>query len=74
MYYYKQIDESGNTVSVLSCDQPLAESEMQVEIEQEEHDHYIANMPELEPEPEPPDYVISSDQIAAAYEEGVQEA
>lgn len=74
MYYYKQIDESGNTVSVLSCDQPLTKNETQIEILRDEYDQYISNMPEPEPEPEPPDYVISSDQIAAAYAEGVQEA
>lgn len=56
MYYYKQIDENGETISVLSCDQHLAESETQVEITEEEYNEYVANLPEPE-EPEPTDEI-----------------
>ena len=56
MYYYKQIDENGETVSVLSCDQHLKESETQIEITEEEYNEYIASLPEPE-EPEPTDEI-----------------
>lgn len=56
MYYYKQIDENGETVSVLSCNQHLSESETQVEITEEEYNEYIANLPEPE-EPQPTDEI-----------------
>ena len=73
MYYYKQIDENGETISVLSCDQHLAESETQIEITEEEYNEYIANLPEPK-ELEPTGYVITQAEIEAAYQEGVQEA
>lgn len=73
MYYYKQIDENGETMSVLSCDQRLRESETQVEITEEEYNEYIANLPEPEV-PAPTGYVITQAEIEAAYQEGVQEA
>lgn len=74
MYYYKQIDENGETISVLSCDQRLRENETQIEITEEEYNEYIANLPEPEEPPEPTGYVITQAEIEAAYQEGVQEA
>lgn len=73
MYYYKQIDENGEVVSVLSCDTHLTESETQIEITEEEYQAFIDALPEPE-EPEPTGYVITQAEIEAAYQEGVQEA
>lgn len=73
MFYYKQIDENGEIVSVLACDTHLRESDTQIEITKEEYDQIIASMPEPEV-PEPPEYTIAADEIDAAYREGVQEA
>ena len=55
-YYYKQIDENGEVISVLSCGNYLRESETQIQITEEEYNEYIASLPEPE-EPEPTDDV-----------------
>lgn len=48
MHYYKQIDETGNIISVLSCDMHLKESETQIEITEEEYNDFIESLPEPE--------------------------
>lgn len=73
MYYYKQIDENGETVSVLSCDQHLKESETQVEITEEEYQAFLDALPEPEV-PEQEGWVLTDKEIEEAYREGVQEA
>lgn len=48
MYYYKQIDENGEVVCVLSCDSYLKESETQIAITEEEYQAIIDAIPEPE--------------------------
>lgn len=74
MYYYKQLDENGEIVSVLSCETILAESEVQIALTEEEYLAIIEAIPEPEPLPEPSGYTITDAEIDAAYQEGVQEA
>lgn len=44
MYYYKQIDELGNVVALLTCDTHLESSESQIEITEEEYDELLQQM------------------------------
>ena len=53
-YYYKRIDENGNVVSLITCDQHLEESAEQIEITETEYAELYAALPQPE-EPEPED-------------------
>lgn len=46
MYYYKQIDENGNLVALLTCDTELLSSDFQIEITEEEYNTLLKVMQE----------------------------
>lgn len=48
MYYYKQIDQEGNIVALLTCNTHLESSESQIEITEEEYNELLAAMQEEE--------------------------
>ena len=48
-YYYKRIDENGNVVSLITCDQHLEESAEQIEITEAEYNELYALLPQPEP-------------------------
>lgn len=48
-YYYKRIDEEGNVVSLITCDQRLKESAEQIEITEAEYNELYALLPQPEP-------------------------
>ena len=56
MYYYKQIGEAGEVVSVLACETKLAESATQIAITEQEYLEIVEAIPEPE-EPEPTDEI-----------------
>lgn len=62
-YYYKRIDEEGNVVSLITCDQRLKESAEQIEITEAEYNELYALLPQPE-EPEPADDELT-DALAA---------
>lgn len=74
MYYYKQIGEAGEVVSVLACETNLAETETQVAITEQEYLEIVEAIPDPEPLPERNGYTLTQEEIDAAYQEGVQEA
>lgn len=58
-YYYKRIDEEGNVVSLITCDQYLKESAEQIEITEAEYDELYAALPKPEePEYDDPEEII----------------
>lgn len=46
MFYYKQIDEQGNVIAVLTCSMHLESSETQIELTEEEYNNLLAEMQE----------------------------
>ena len=74
MYYYKQMDENGNIVGVVCSEDYLQQNEFQQQITMMEYNAILEEIPEPEPEPEPSGYTITSEEIDAAYKEGVDEA
>lgn len=46
MHYYKQIDETGNLVALLTCDIALLSSDFQIEITEEEYNTLLKAMQE----------------------------
>ena len=74
MYYYKKMDENGNIVGVVCSEDYLLTNELQQEITVMEYEAILAEIPEPEPEPENTGYTITSEEIDAAYREGVDEA
>lgn len=60
-YYYKRIDEEGNVVSLITCDQHLKESAEQIEITEAEYNELYA----LLPQPEEPADDELADALAA---------
>ena len=53
MYYYKQIDNEGNVIAVLTCSMHLESSDTQIELTEEEYNQLLAEMQEeQEAEPE----------------------
>lgn len=67
MYYYKRIDEAGNVVSLITCDQHLKESAEQIEITETEYNELYAALPQ----PEETNEATEADYIAALEDLGV---
>ena len=72
-YYYKRIDEDGNVVSLITCDQHLAESAEQIEITETEYAELYAALPQPE-EPETneateADYIASLEELGVTFDE-----
>lgn len=44
MYYYKQIDELGNVVALLTCDTHLESVAFQIEITEDEYNELLQQM------------------------------
>ena len=51
-YYFKRIDAEGNVISLITCNQQLKESTVQLEITETEYNELYA----LLPQPEEPEY------------------
>ena len=43
-YYYKQIDQQGNVLALLTCDTHLGSSDFQIEITEEEYNTLLRSM------------------------------
>ena len=52
MYFYRQLDENGNLLSLQSCSAQLQESETLISISEEEYEQELATLPEAETAPE----------------------
>ena len=68
IYYYKRIDTDGNVVSLITCDQPLAESVEQKEISKEEYDELYVLLPRSE-ETNEADYIESLESLEVSFNE-----
>lgn len=72
MYYYKQIDETGELLLLLTYDaQPSGLSADIVEISAEEYDALMAELAASRPEPEPAPEYVSTSELEQAIAEGV---
>lgn len=72
MYYYKQIDETGELLLLLTYDaQPSGLAAGIVEISAEEYEALMAKIAASRPEPEPAPEYVSTDELETAIAEGV---
>ena len=72
-YYYKRIDAEGKVISLITCDQHLAESAEQLEITEAEYNELYAALPQPE-EPETneateADYVAALEELGVTFDE-----
>ena len=62
--YYKQLNDSGNVVFLLTCDfDPTISDPLIVEITKEEYDELMAEIT-AEPDPEPTDEITDSEALS----------
>ena len=72
MYYYKQIDETGELLLLLTYDaQPSGLSANTIEITAEEYETLMAEIAASRPEPEPAPEYVSTGELEQAIAEGV---
>ena len=72
MYYYKQVDETGELLLLLTYDaQPSGLSANIIEITAEEYETLMAEIAASRPEPEPSPEYVSTGELEQAIAEGV---
>lgn len=72
MYYYKQVDGTGELLLLLTYDaQPSGLAAGIVEISAEEYEALMAKIAASRPEPEPAPEYVSTDELETAIAEGV---
>ena len=70
-YFYKRIDNEGNVISLITCDQYLKESAEQIEITEEEYNELYAALPRPEEtnEATEADYIQSLEELGVTFDE-----
>ena len=72
MYYYKQVDKTGELLLLLTYDaQPSGLPADIVEISAEEYEAFMAKIAASRPEPEPAPEYVSTGELEQAIAEGV---